>query len=704
MITIALDEGGHFENLKSNAKCMYIGGVIFQCKDNEARKMELERLRRFFKEMCSNAGGRYPFDLHFNWSNGSIINLMSAEKVKNAVINSLSDFLNGKGKWISDAPNGRYYLYALVGDRKGINYFEDKGIDRINLKEEISNLIDDNVSSNRYEHMAYRALENILFYNNHLLDDNTVRLNLATRVFTLKNDRTLEQESRRTGHEVHDKYESTFKATTLSSYRAAIVSMIQDSRRKDIYFDDISVESIFYGNNQQHNLDQGFLYLSDIICNIYDSILEHCNQANTGIEQLWLRCQNYAPNRFFVWTYNDFDQKYHSLYKAFEDKDYYKTLSIIYDLFTEKKSEKNYSVYDKLWFDSIKKDILFKSSVAKLNAAIENLDSDLTTSKIPVSKAKNIYGFLKPRAEELCSSEQNTPVLFHLYKAEFGINNHEGNYQAAFHSFEKCKNFTQYVGIEEYLELRNMYSVSLCDSGDFQKAIQETKQTLSYEDLLVEAKKEIFPKNDTIFVHRGKTQSQLGQCYAFAEDYKKAISFFEEAIKSFGNSKNDILRTVSYLLHTAIEAGSVDVYEKYAETYFGTKNRKEQLIKILSKESVPNAFALYVYLKAYYCLYAGQSDRKTTTEILNAMECCKKFEKTKDHPWEMIFKYAAFLAVSIGNRECNEKAEEYISMAKKLNNPEGILRTILAEIGAQYNSVLNGRNAFETSKLSFMYR
>ena len=704
MITIALDEGGHFENLKSNAKCMYIGGVIFQCKDDDARKKELERLQKFFIEICSNEGCSYPFDLHFNWNNGQIINPKSAEKTKKAVINYLPDFMNGKGKWISERPNGKYFLYALVGDKKGINYFEDKGINKINLKEEISNLIDDNVSSNRYEHMAYRALENILFYNNHLQNDNIVRLNLATRVFTLKNDRTLEQESRRTGHEKSDKYESTFKATTLSSYRAALVSMIQDSRRKDIYFDDISVESIFYGKNQKHNLEQGFLYLSDIVCNVYGTIIEHCNQANTGIEQLWRQCQNYAPNRFFVWTYNDFDQKYHSLYKAFEDEDYYKTLAIMYELSTEKGSEKNYSVYDKLWFDSIKKDILFKSSLASLNTAIENLDLDLTDSQIPVSKAKNIYGFLKPRTEELCSFHQNATVLFHLYKAEFAINNHEGNYQAAFKTFEKCKNFTQYVNIEEYLELRNMYSVSLCDSGNFQKAIEETKLTLSYEELLVDAKKEIFPENATIFVHRGKTQSQLGQCYAFAGDYEKAISSFEDAIKSFGSSRNDILRTFSYLLHTAIEARNIAVYEKYAEKYFGTKNIKEQLIEILSEGTVSNSFALYVYLKAYYCLYAKLADRKKTIDILNALEWCKKFKGINNHPWEMIFKYAAFLSASIGNKEYAAKAEEYISFAKNLNNPEGILRTILEEIDMQYKSVLNGKDAFENSRLTFMYR
>ena len=60
MITIALDEGGHFENLRPSENCMYIGGVVFQCKDENTRKRELERLQNYFKEICNNEGCRYP--------------------------------------------------------------------------------------------------------------------------------------------------------------------------------------------------------------------------------------------------------------------------------------------------------------------------------------------------------------------------------------------------------------------------------------------------------------------------------------------------------------------------------------------------------------------------------------------------------------------------------------------------------------------
>jgi tetratricopeptide (TPR) repeat protein len=310
---------------------------------------------------------------------------------------------------------------------------------------------------------------------------------------------------------------------------------------------------------------------------------------------------------------------------------------------------------------------------------------------------------LKKRVDELCFVKHNIPILFHLYKAEFAINNHEGKYTEAFCSFEKCKEVAQYINVEEYLELRNMYSVSLCDSGDFHKAKEETEKTLSYEELLVEIKKEVFSENDKVFIHYGRTQSQLGQCYAFAGEYEKAIGLFKNAIKSFGEDKNDINQTLSYLLHAAIEANNISVYEEYSGQYFGTKNRREQLLEILSEDNIANSFALYVYIKAYYMLYMTSCDRKETLDILREVERCKKNKENKNHPWEMIYKYVAFCCLKIGNKEYNDKADKYISLAK-IETDQGILKKIIDEIDVQYKSLLAGKDAFENSELMYMYR
>lgn len=715
MVVVALDEGGNFENLKPSAKCMYIGGVVFQCKDDDARKKELERLQTFLEESCSKEGCKYPKDLHYNRCDGQIINFETANKVKNAVIKSLPDFLNGNGEWASNGPKGTYYIYALVGDKNGINYFENNGLNKINSIEEISNLINDNVSSNRYEHMAYRAIEDLLFYNTRF-HDNNVRLNLATRVFNLKNNRDLEKETIQTGHEKHDIYDSTFKATTLSSYRAALISMIQNSTRKNIHFEDISVESIFYGNNPQHNLKQGFLYLSDIVCNVYGSILEHCNQADSGIEQLWQQCQQYAPKRFYVWSYDDFDQKYREIYKSFVAKDYYNCLKNIY--LVSRENEKSAKVYDSLWFDDIKKSILFSNTEDEfeyVEKSINQLEMELENSEIHVDEARFIHQFLKSKTENICEKTKDDSrsivLLYNLYKSEMTIYNHEGNYEASNSAFQMCKRYSQYVDVEEFLELQNLYSVKLLDSGEFEKATELTLENCELEKMVNEVKSYICPEIKKS-IHQGRTFSQLGQCYSFLENYVNANENFQKSLLCYGGDDFNSTITRSYLLHMYIEQKNKNDYEKQALIYFGSENIKNQLLDILNNlenSPVTNKFKLYVYMKALFIFYVDDlkmNNPKLLKEILLKLETIKNLKSNVSHPWEMIYKYAAFCCLNVGNKEYNDKAEEYINFAKTslVNVDGGILQKIIDEIDIQFESVKEGKDAFEKSKLTYMYR
>ena len=710
MITIALDEGGRFENLRSSEKCMYIGGVVFQCKDDDARKKELERLQIFFKEICSSEGCKYPQDLHYNWFDNQVINPVIAEKVKNAIIASLPDFLNGTGKWASNAPKGKYYLHALVGDKNGINYFESNGLKKIN---ELSNLLNDDISSNRYEHMAYRAIENLLFYNFRFqnMEDNHVRLNLATRVFKANDDAQLKKEALQTGHERHDKYESTFKATTLSSYRAALISMIQNSNRKDIYFDDIRVDSICYEDNPEVNFYHGFLYLSDIICNLYSSILEHCNRTDAGIEQLWQQCQQFVPKRVYVWAYNDFDQKYRAIYKSFLSKDYYKSLKEMYLISTT--NEKTASVYDALWFDDIKKNVLFSSDeneFSYIEKSIESLENELNASKIKADESRYIFNFLKSKTEEICDKSDNEAkkygLLYKLYKSELAICNHEGNPVASEEAFNQCQKYSRYVNVEDFTELQNMYSVKLCDSLKFEEAIEVTKKTCEYEDMLHTIKEEINP-SETKYIHQGRTYSQLAQCYSFIEDYANAKENFNKAFECYGDDSFNKTITLSYYLHMLIEQKNKEEYEKIIKEYLGREILKEQLLDILSVDDIPSAFKLYVYMKALYVFYVDDlknNSPKLLKELLSKFESVKKIGNKCNHPWEMIYKYAAFCCLKVGNKEYSDKAEEYIKLAKNINVDGGILHRIIDEIDTQYNSVKEGKSAFENSELTYMFR
>ena len=63
-----------------------------------------------------------------------------------------------------------------------------------------------------------------------------------------------------------------------------------------------------------------------------------------------------------------------------------------------------------------------------------------------------------------------------------------------------------------------------------------------------------------------------------------------------------------------------------------------------------------------------------------------------------------FCCLKVGNKEYSDKAEEYIKLAKNINVDGGILHRIIDEIDTQYNSVKEGKSAFENSELTYMYR
>ena len=709
MITIALDETGYFEDLKTTGNSI-VGGIIFKCKDDEARKKELKRLQDFFKEVCINERCKYPWDIHPNWSNGRVVNSSQADKVRKAIIASLPDFLNGTGDWALNPPNGEYYLYALVGDINGINYSEYG----------LGNLVDDSISSNRYEHMAYRVLENLLFYNLKFKDEKNVVLNLATRTLPIDDD---EKEGfKQTGNEVYlNNNSNTYvtRVTTPNSYRSALILMIQNSNRKDLHFDDIMVDSICYRNDSRKNLNHGFLYLSDIVCDIYKKNMKLDNKNNSLIEQLWKKCQKYSPERFYVWSYSDFDQVYRNVYESFIDKDYYTALKNIY--LASETDDKIASVYDKLWFDDIRKDIMSSSSdndFSSVQASIIALENELSDSKIKVDEARKIFNLLKSKAENLCNESKNESrnygLLFTLYKSEMAICNHEGNHAASEIAYKKCIKYAHYLNVEQVMELQNMYSVILCDSLEFDKAIRITRKTCKYENKLHVLKDKI-NNFKSKYIHQGRTYSQLAQCYAFKEKYAKAKKYFNKAFECYGDDNFNRTITMSYYLHMLIEQRNLGEYNKFAIEYFGYETLKDQLEYILksyvsNQENNAWMFMLNVYMKALYILHSEELINKEPNLLRDLL--MKFYGGTKAisdkniHPWELIYKYAALCCLRLENKDFDEKGKEYIRLAKTslVNIDGGILPKIIDEIEVQYNSVLNRKDAFENSKLTYMYR
>lgn len=118
-------------------------------------------------------------------------------------------------------------------------------------------------------------------------------------------------------------------------------------------------------------------------------------------------------------------------------------------------------------------------------------------------------------------------------------------------------------------------------------------------------------------------------------------------------------------------------------------------------------FKLYVYIKALYIIYSDELKKQNKLkEIIVQLDGIKKIKNKNVHPWEMIYKYAGFCCLKIGTKEYDIKANDYLDIAHKTidNVDTGILKKIISEIEIQKQSLLDGKDIFEKSKLTYMYR
>ena len=205
MLLISLDEAGRFESPKENEQGNLVAGIIYDCLSYSDIEKEKERIEKWFIKCCNETlvNGLpcvYPNDLHNRWQSGAILNVKKVTALKKKLIKTMPEFIQGTGEWEENGPKGKYYIYGLVGNSEGITKYKLPNL---------SNLINDGIAGNRYEHMAYRTLENVLFYNPYLYDDKIV-LDIATRqLVTNNNDKS--KEAKKLGYE--EKSQNHFSLT-----------------------------------------------------------------------------------------------------------------------------------------------------------------------------------------------------------------------------------------------------------------------------------------------------------------------------------------------------------------------------------------------------------------------------------------------------------------------------------------------------------
>lgn len=186
---------------------------------------------------------------------------------------------------------------------------------------------------------------------------------------------------------------------------------------------------------------------------------------------------------------------------------------------------------------------------------------------------------------------------------------------------------------------------------------------------------------------RGRALSSLGQFYAFKRD-PKALQYFEEALKEFGTDQGNNQITLSHLLNFASDQGDIDLYEKYAPSYFEGNSTIYRQLVYLEENNRVGAFGFYTYVKAINALYIDKIDNDLLQRLL-FLDFEKLEYNTRSHLWQLIYKNIGMILYKIGQKKL---AIKY--MDKALNcipQPSG---TILAI--NRFNNIQNLENWVKT--------
>ncbi len=681
MLTISLDETGDFEK----DEIMAVGGVIFHSKDPDK---ELDRIKSFFVGVCKNNDAEYPSALHHD--------------LNGPLLAALPSFLKGTGEWKNNPPKGEYYLYYMVGDKNGISSYNNPSI---------SNLLNDSQGANRYEHMAYRVIENVIF-NNIRLKDYKYRLNLATRVFTA-NDESEYFNAQKNGHllvpvskksEIHP-----FSSTAHSGYRAIISSALMNHKNNSLDID-LKVDKIDYKLKDSDPLKrdkawkQGFFYLADTVCTAFRSLINDCRNSFQASKKLIERSEKFInPDHLFGWVYHEIDRVWINAVDEYEHGNLFEGLMLID--FAEKKYSELAEIYGKMWFPYYEQMIRSTNDITALEKAFDRLLNYLNSPDNEISFSLKVFRILKKAlSHDPDNSDQYMRLNFFVHKAGLIIYNHLGKNKEAKAEYTEAVRYAQYASIEEYLELRNLMTVFLLDGGDYSSALDNTLLTENYEKELVSIKKKMYSENDRVFIHYGKTESQLAQCYSFLGMTEDAEKHFKMALRAFGDDKENRTRTLSYYLHLLIEKRDVHKYEQYAKEYFGSADLDKQLDAITKFPAATASYSFYVYSKALVWLYADTIDRCLVEKLTKTLLKITKRDP-KGHPWELIFRYAAVLwnANCIDSAGTNCKMLFDYSISSTIENSK-IINKINKETKIIMDNLEKGKDVLDGTKLNYMYR
>ena len=712
MITITLDEQGHFETPDCDSEPMFIGGLLYDDRGNQQDyENELSRIIQYLRRVCAQSGSRFPQDLHVECGN---TNSYAVKQVKTELSDTLSEFLrtgtyHGEeclvpGPGGSRSRKGNYFIFVMLKSKEGKKTL---------LNNRVSELVRDDYASNLYLHMAEDVVERLVFHNPLLRVTGSLHLELATRcvVFNPNNpaDEARKLDYIRLGYKLKDGATGSYvQLTNDYIYRTALEREMLDSGREDIQIDRIGVKSIYYGvqENDRDYEKMAFLFLADVICSKLGFAPEG-KSPRAWMECLQKRTAELMPGRTpLLFGYDIVDTYFDRAIRAAEAKQYYAALEAVY---TGMHTESDFAqLYRTVWFPELLKRLERENNAEAIAQATERLKNVCHSDNLQQEKALFLFQNLEKMAQSMpLSGPRSAVIFFELFDVGVSVYCHVGDSRRALECYEKCKEWSSYVPVERFLTLRNKMTVCLNDLFRYRDGVKMAEETLIYQAYVQDLRAQIFGPENSGTLEHAKAKSQMGQEYAHLRQ-ACAQEMFREALSEMEPDTPNYRITQSYLLQHLLDMEMRKEYEREAFLYFGgTADLREQFLYLVQNGAGPAAkfslnFALYVYVRALYTFYRKDMTAKLQGMLFDIEITLRNLhpeagELINGHPWEIIYKYLALLALDAGKRQI---ADRYMERSEKILTVCGSTIDVIIRFGRlQYDRAI-GNSAWKSEAQS----
>lgn len=691
MVTLSLDEAGVFEKSEMNdsskdSNTTLIGGILFDDKDatnelaNEEKRIEayyrkvIERVDTANKELSVV----FPKDLHTNKGNNRQVGAVKAE-----IEATLPEFIqNGtfENKQLSfddeELPPrvGEYIICSVVKSAEG-----KKSL----LKNIKGDFFDDETASNTYYHMASEVVEHIIFHNPLYPNGMQLRLDIATRqsgMLTEEEAKVYKEMGARKNDNTSTEEQVQFSIMNADVFRTILTEQMLNERSNKVEINQFKVKSISYYKKKSYR-EHVFLYMADTICSFLTYQI-----GDDDVAEVRKRAQRLINRKNLIFAYDEIDLYFKRAWQDMEVKEYYDALKEIYRIDISKSTVAQ--LYRDYWCSYIKDRI--KSETKRcvdlniephaLSEAISELRSSFATNTLNLSENDYIFRVLEQAAKPMANNFRYGEIMYALSDVGVFVNCQKGEFKKAEKWFKECEKYSQSVSVEDYIRTRNQYTNALMDSFAYEDAIRILRVTLELAEGLYDLSKKVMGgrrKNQFGQLALGTTLSQAGQAAAFLGD-EEALDFFDEAMGLMRDDIDNRKITESYRLHYLIEKGDKEAFKVAMADYndgFTTLKSQIKTIRIMSeKEAVNISYALYVLLKGLDRFYTNSEISKVWNDLRKLVDSVDDIRKL-DHPWQLIYKYMAMIAIRMDERTIAKKYMEKISDISTKNN-DSLVRAI----------------------------